>query len=529
MAEAPAVVDDQRVLILPPTRRDGEVTRELLQRSGLSSVVCQDAALLAQAMQAGAGALLLTDAALSSPGFEQVLEQLGTQPAWSDMPVVLLCAPDMYPSVGEHLMVRLTNVTVLDRPSSARALVSGVQAAIRGRCRQYQTREQLLALQAAEEALRGRERQLESLAEQLRRADRLKDEFLAMLAHELRNPLAPIRNASELLERTLPLDPQLHAHVAILRRQANQLSRLVDDLLDVSRITRGRIELHREILDVRSIIDQAIESIEPLIRQRAQQVRVTGVRPGQFVCGDRARLVQCLGNLLNNAAKYTDAGGHIDIEVHAPANRVHVRVRDDGVGISAELLPQVFELFVQGDRSLDRSQGGLGIGLSVVRRLVEMHEGSVTAHSDGVGRGASFELILPLVPAPLHQGAPADLRRGAGKRILVVDDNVDAADSLALILSYEGHRATTVYTAADALKQAFTEFDPHVILLDIGMPGMDGYEVARRLRSGGSTAQLIALTGYGRGEDVKRAKAEGFDLHMVKPVDIPTLLQRLAS
>ncbi|HTT05172.1 MAG TPA: ATP-binding protein [Steroidobacteraceae bacterium] len=522
-------VDDQRVLILPPTRRDGEVTRELLQRSGLAGVVCRDAAQLAEAIQKGAGALLLTDAALSSPGFEQMLEQLGTQPAWSDMPVVLLCAPEMYRAVSERLMARLTNVTLLDRPSSARTLVSGVQAAIRGRGRQYQTREQLLALQAAEEALRGRERQLETLAEQLRRADRLKDEFLAMLAHELRNPLAPIRSASELLERTLPPDPQLHAPVAILRRQATQLSRLVDDLLDVSRITQGRIELHRETLDVPSIIDQAIESIEPLIRQRAQQVRISGVRAGHFVSGDRARLVQCLGNLLNNAAKYTDAGGHIDIEVRTAADQVHIRVRDDGVGIPAELLPQVFELFVQGDRSLDRSQGGLGIGLSVVRRLIEMHAGSVTAHSDGVGRGASFELSLPLVPEPLRPDAPADRQRGAAKRILVVDDNVDAADSLALILSYEGHSATTVYNAADALKQAFTDFAPHVILLDIGMPGMDGYEVARRLRSGGSTAQLIALTGYGRGEDVKRAKDEGFDLHMVKPVDIPALLQRLAS
>ncbi|HEX4051086.1 MAG TPA: ATP-binding protein [Steroidobacteraceae bacterium] len=504
------------------------MTRDLLQRSGLSCVVCRDAVQLATEILVGAGALLLTDAALLSPGIEQIFEQLGTQPAWSDVPVVLLCAPDMHSTVGERMLGRLTNVTLLDRPSSAQALVSAVHAAIRGRGRQYETREQLQALQQAEEALRRRERQLETLAEQLRRADRLKDEFLAMLAHELRNPLAPIRNASELLERSLPPDSALRDLVGVLKRQARQLSRLVDDLLDVSRITQGRIELHRETIDVASIIDQAIESVEPLTREHRHEVRVTGERASLYVSGDRARLVQCLGNLLNNAAKYTDDGGHIDIELSTRAGRVHIRVRDDGVGISAELLPQVFELFVQGDRSLDRSQGGLGIGLSVVQRIIEMHDGRVTAHSEGIGRGAVFELVLPLASAPLQQIFPVSIRRPAGKRVLVVDDNVDAADSLALILNYEGHNATTVYSSADALKQAFTDFDPHVILLDIGLPGMDGYEVARRLRSGGSNAQLIALTGYGRREDVQRAKAEGFDMHMVKPVDIPALLQRLA-
>lgn len=521
-------MDDRRVLIFPPTRRDGDVTCELLQRSGLGCVVCSDAALLAAELRAGAGALLLTDVALNSPGFDAVLEQLRGQPAWSDMPVVLLCAPDMYSTVSQRMLTHLTNLTLLDRPTSARALVSAVHAAVRGRSRQYQTREQLQALQAAEEALRRRERELEMLAEQLRRADRLKDEFLAMLAHELRNPLAPIRNASELLERALPPGSELRSSVGILRRQATQLSRLVDDLLDVARITQGRIELHREAIDVASIIEQAIESVEPLMQRRAHQLRLSGERAGVFVHGDCARLVQCVGNLLNNAAKYTEPGGHIEVDVRAGAERVAIRVSDDGMGISAELLPQVFEFFVQGDRSLDRSQGGLGIGLSVVQRLIEMHGGQVSAHSEGVGRGAAFELSLPRVPAPVPLASPLDVSPPAGKRVLVVDDNVDAADSLALILQHEGHNATTVYNSTDALEQAFADCAPHVILLDIGLPGMDGYEVARRLRSGGSTAQLIALTGYGRAEDVQRAKAEGFDLHMVKPVDIPLLLRRLA-
>jgi CheY-like chemotaxis protein/two-component sensor histidine kinase len=349
-----------------------------------------------------------------------------------------------------------------------------------------------------------------------------------MLAHELRNPLAPIRNASELLERALPPGSELRPSVGILQRQVTQLSRLVDDLLDVARITQGRIELHRDAIDLASILDQAIESVEPLMQQRAHQLRLSGEPAGVFVQGDRARLVQCVGNLLNNAAKYTEPGGHIGLNVCADAERVTIRVTDDGMGISAELLPQVFDFFVQGDRSLDRSQGGLGIGLSVVQRLIEMHGGRVTAHSDGVGCGATFELSLPLAPAPSQQASAPALDQPAGKRVLVVDDNVDAADSLALILNHEGHKATTVYNSADALKQAFAASAPHVILLDIGLPGMDGYEVARRLRSGGSTAQLIALTGYGRGEDVQRAKAEGFDMHMVKPVDIPMLLRRLA-
>src|SRR5579871_5717029 len=522
-------MDDGRVLILPPTRRDGEVTCELLQRSGIACLVCADAGQLASEIEAGAGALLLTDGALTTPGFERVLAQLARQPGWSDMPVVLLCAADLQSSMSERILSILMNVTLLDRPSSVRALVSAVQAAIRGRRRQYQTREQLQALQAADEALRRREQQREALAAQLRHADRAKDEFLAMLAHELRNPLAPLRNASELLERTLPSDSRHRNFVGIVRRQADQLSRLVDDLLDVSRITQGRIELQREPVAVSGVIDQAIESAEPLIRQRGHEVSVSGQRSDLYVCGDRARLVQCLGNLLNNAAKYTDAGGHIRIDVRSAEEQVHICVSDDGVGIPAHLLPQVFELFVQGDRSLDRSQGGLGIGLSVVKRLTEMHGGRVTARSDGPGRGATFEITLPLTAVPAQPVAEQSVPRSAGKRVLVVDDNVDAADSLALILNFEGHSAATVYSSADALKRALNGFNPDVILLDIGLPGMDGYEVARRLRSGGSTAQLIALTGYGRGEDVQRAKAEGFDLHMVKPVDIPALLERLAT
>jgi signal transduction histidine kinase len=470
-------------------------------------------------MQAGAGVLVLTDAALVAPQFSSVLAELHRQPPWSDLPVVLLCQPGAQSPVAVRAIESMTNVTLLDRPTSARTLVSAVQAAIRARLRQYQTREQLEALRQAQEALRAREHQLNI-------ADRRKDEFLAMLAHELRNPLAPIRNASELLARILPAEPHMQSTVGIVKRQITHLARLVDDLLDVSRITQGRIELQRRVVDLSSVIAQAMESVEPLVREKRHKVFVAASYGPFYVNGDSARLVQCISNILTNSAKYTDHGGEICIEVRAEKSTGVISITDNGVGISQELLPQIFDLFVQSNRTLDRSLGGLGIGLSVVRQLIEMHGGSVSAHSEGPGHGAVFEVRLPLVDAPGMAEEKLVPTAVAPRRILIVDDNTDAADSLAMLLQMEGHTAQPVYGPKEALERA-TAFNPEVILLDIGLPGMDGYEVARRVRASGSRAQLVALTGYGQFEDVERAQAAGFDAHLVKPVDLQTLFQKL--
>jgi signal transduction histidine kinase len=512
-------VDDRRVLIFPPTRRDGEVTRGLLERAGLTCCVCHSAAELAREMELGAGVVVLTDVGLVAPGMGAVLAVLARQPPWSDLPIVLLCPSNVQSPVAARVSASLSNVTLLERPTSARTLVSAVQAARRGRLRQYETREQFEALVRAEEALRAREQQLHT-------ADRRKDEFLAMLAHELRNPLAPIRNAGELLTRLQPIDPRLQGAAAIVKRQIGQLARLVDDLLDVSRITQGRIELQRRPVDLATVIAEALESVEPLMREKRHEV-VLDVRDAPLcVDGDSARLVQCVGNLLANAAKYTDRGGKIRLEAHRDESLAVLTVTDNGVGIPHELLPQIFELFVQSDRSLDRSQGGLGIGLSVVKRLIEMHGGDVMASSEGPGHGAKFEIRLPRIEDVPAVDAPHDAPATAARRVLVVDDNVDAANSLAEILNLSGHQAEPVFNSHDALERSRV-LEPDVVLLDIGLPGMDGYEVARRIRSRGSSTRLVALTGYGQTEDVSRAMSAGFDAHLVKPVDLQLLLDTL--
>jgi len=364
----------------------------------------------------------------------------------------------------------------------------------------------------------------------LETADRQKNEFLAMLAHELRNPLAPIRNAGEILSRTLPPESPTHGAIAMVKRQVTQLTRLVDDLLDVSRITQGRVELKREPVDLAGVISSAVETVEPLFRERQHEVSIVSSYPVLHVNGDLTRLVQSVVNILTNAAKYTDIGGKIELQTRAEGDQALIEISDNGAGISPELLPRVFELFVQGDRTLDRSLGGLGIGLSVARQLIEMHGGRIEADSPGLGRGSTFRMWLPLIERPRSLDGDAGENEQVTRRVLIVDDNVDAADSLALVLQLDGHVTRTGYSAQDALDLA-AAFEPEVMLLDIGLPEMDGYEVARRIRALGHPAEvkLIALTGYGQVDDLRRAQEAGFDDHMVKPVDFETLSRTLAS
>jgi signal transduction histidine kinase len=374
----------------------------------------------------------------------------------------------------------------------------------------------------------------------LKEADRHKDEFLAVLAHELRNPLAPIRNAVEIMRRSSVMDPQLAWSRDVVERQVKHLTRLVDDLLDVSRITRGNINLSREPVNIATIVARAIETIAPLIAEQRHDLSVDIGEEALEVEGDLTRLTQVLGNLLNNAAKYTDPGGRISVTAHRVGTDVDIRVRDNGIGITPALLPRLFQLFTQVDAAAHRAQGGLGIGLALVRQLVQMHGGSVTAYSDGPGKGSEFLIRLPLrVQRPRELMEPALTSESgmngskAGHRILLADDNRDALDSLATLLQCDGHEVHTAGDGAEALEVA-AQCRPDVVLLDIGMPKLDGYEVARRIRAEpwGKSAVLIALTGWGQDEDRRRSREVGFDSHLVKPLDpdaLSTLLQRLPT
>jgi signal transduction histidine kinase/CheY-like chemotaxis protein len=361
-------------------------------------------------------------------------------------------------------------------------------------------------------------------------ANRRKDEFLAMLAHELRNPLAPIRTAVEVILRSASDYEATLRAAGLIRRQAGQLTRLVDDLMDISRISRGQIELKRETLQLSDVIEQAIETVAPLWSEKQHEISTKTVLEPLYVSGDRARLVQCFANVMANAAKYTAPGGRIGIHVSACDEKVRVAISDNGAGIAPEFMPQLFDLYAQSDRTLDRAQGGLGIGLSVVKKLVEMHDGAVEARSEGLGRGSTFEFTLPRARPPQTATGPCTGTRPSTRRILVVDDNADAAVSLGELLSLDGHHVQTAYSSRDALD--LTEsFEPEVVLLDIGLPEMDGYEVAKRLRKTRRSEDLtiVALTGYGRQEDRERTQNAGFDAHLIKPVDFAALEKLLAQ
>ncbi|HKX37423.1 MAG TPA: response regulator [Burkholderiales bacterium] len=366
--------------------------------------------------------------------------------------------------------------------------------------------------------------------EKLKEASRRKDEFLAMLSHELRNPLAPIRNAAEVMRRIAPADAGIAWAREVVERQVTHLAQLVDDLLDVSRITQGKIALKKEPVELGNVIQHSIDTARSLMEAKRHHLSVNMSAAPIWVHGDFARLSQVVGNILNNAAKYTSEGGRIELAASADRGEALITVRDNGIGIDKALLPHVFELFTQGERSLDRSQGGLGVGLTVVERLVDLHQGRVEVKSDGLGKGSLFRVVLPCiseVSQPEEAGRGAAERRGptGGRRVLVVDDNIDAAESIAVFLRLEGHEVRTVSDGAQAVAIAQV-FAPQIGVIDIGLPGMNGYEVARRLRLKGaeSPALLIALTGYGQKEDRVRSQEAGFDHHFVKPAD-PRLIQ----
>lgn len=369
------------------------------------------------------------------------------------------------------------------------------------------------------------------MIEALKDADKRKDEFLAMLAHELRNPLAPIVTAGEILSRMSGSNTSLAATASIIRRQARQMTRLLDDLLDVARVTQGRIHLQKAVVDIDEVIAQAFEACEPQLQAKQQHLTMSIEKIVPLsVEGDRARLVQCVTNILTNAIKYTDSHGEITVNARTDGAFVLIKVADTGLGLAPELLPKIFNLFVQSHRTLDRAQGGLGIGLAVVKRLVEMHAGQVRAFSDGEGLGSTFEIRLPRIERLATSDKQDRSVKLMPQRVLIVDDNVDAAKSLAVLLEMQGHTLMTVDSASEALVTIQT-FKPDVMLIDIGLPETDGYALAQQLndQSYSRTLRKIALTGYGQAEDKQRALEVGFDAHLVKPVDIATLERAIAG
>lgn len=510
-AESGRVADrDARVLVLAATAKDSALASVVLTDAGIDVECCPDMRGLASAVRAGAAALMVAEEALAVEDVTPVSQFVAEQPPWSDIPVLVLARPGGGGAAElADLLLALGNVTLLERPLRVATLLSAVRTALRARQRQYEIRRHLLE-RARTETL-------------LRQADQRKDEFLATLGHELRNPLAPLVTALHLLKCQTPAgDTDV---LAVMDRQLQHLTRLVDDLLEVSRVTRGLIELRREPVDLRTVLQAAIETARPAIADAGHDLHVdVGDRP-VTVHGDVVRLTQVFANLLGNATKYTDRGGRIDVSVRVRDARAVVAVRDTGIGIPVNELGAVFEMFTQVNRLSRRSQGGLGIGLTLVRSLVTMHGGRVEARSDGVGTGSEFVVELPM--AQVEQGrtaGPASLGTVPPFRILVVDDNSDAADTLGTLLDVLGATVAVSNGGAEALELA-ESFTPDVVVLDIGMPGMDGYEVARRLRAQPAHARtvLVALTGWGQDRDQQRARASGFDHHMIKPLDVAAL------
>ena len=508
---------DLRFLLMAPTPKDGDITRDLLTGAGIETDVFTSLEALVQALNEGAAAVLVAEEHLSGSLKSPLAVWLSRQPPWSDLPILILTRPGADSPESAEAWRTLGNVTLLERPTRVTTLLSAAQTAIRARARQYQIRGHLSERQKTEQALRT--------------ADRRKDEFLATLGHELRNPLAPILNSLEILKLSGAFeDARTAPACAVMERQVHHLNRLVDDLLEVSRITRGIIEVKKEPLDLAAIVRAAIETSRPVLDNLRHDVQVNVDAEQVCVAGDPVRLTQVFANLLNNAAKYTNQGGRITVSLSRDGSDAVVSVKDNGIGIAPNLLSQVFDMFMQVDRSTRRSQGGLGIGLTLVRSLVTMHGGSVEARSDGPGLGSEFivrlpimeETALPLETARLIQPLPS-------RRILIVDDSRDGGESLAMLLRVLGAEVALAHSGRGALEYVHT-FKPDVVLLDIGMPGMDGYEVARRIRSNPANRgiSLIALTGWGQDEDRQRSSAAGFNHHLVKPADIEQLRQLLA-
>ena len=526
MSQTPAI-DQERVLVLAPTPADAALTRTIIADAGLACHVADDSSSLAHAVTQGVGAILLTEEVITRGDNRELAQVLSSQPSWSEIPIILLVGVGADSAVTATALALLGNVTILERPVRVTTLVSALRTAIRARRRQYEVRNTLLELTNAEAALRAQ-------SEQLRDSDRRKDEFLATLAHELRNPLAPIRNALQIIQLAGNNGPAVEQARVMMERQLGQMVRLIDDLLDVSRISRGKFELRKERIDLAAAIKSAVDTAQPLIDAAGHRLTVTMSPRPIYLDADPVRLAQVFSNLLNNAAKYMERGGRIWLTVTPGDDEVVVSVRDTGIGIPAEALPNIFDMFSQVDHSLEKAQGGLGIGLTLVKQLLEMHGGRIEARSDGPNKGAEFIAHLPIVKAAGSSERTESAAQPRGHaptcRILVADDNRDAAESMSTVLRLMGNEVRTVHDGLQAVEEA-AAFRPDMVLLDIGMPRLNGYDAARRIRAQrwGKSIMVVAMTGWGQDEDKRRAAEAGFDRHFTKPVNPDDLEQLIAG
>ena len=520
-----------RVLVLSPTAGDANPIRSWLADAGVGADFFSDPVPLCAAVEAGAGAVIVAEESFTPGASRLITETLAGQPPWSDLPMLVLAAPGREPAVpcDRASLSNGPNVILVERPLHGASFLCAVRTALRARRRQYELRD-LLA--DAERAVRQR------------------DEFLAMLGHELRNPLGVISSAVQILNRIGSPEREAAETRDMIERQTSHLTRLVDDLLDVARVSSGKIVLQREPVDLNDVARQCVQNCEALVGAQRHELTLAPAPQPLPVDGDPVRLEQIVNNLLTNAIKYTPAGGRILLALSREAGdtgsgQAVMRVRDNGMGIEPDMLVRVFDMFSQADRSLDRAQGGVGMGLTLVRRLVEMHGGSVAASSAGLGQGSEFEVRLPLAavgetnrtlpgtspsPGSAHEstGNGRTPARPAPRHVLIVEDGPDARNALGRLLELWGHHVELAEDGTRGVERALAS-RPEVALIDIGLPGLNGYEVARRVRQVlGNRIRLIALTGYGQPDDHERTREAGFDQHLVKPVN-PKLLSRMLA
>ena len=509
---------ENRVLLLAPTPRDAVFSQKLFSDCNIRTQICRSIPEICEELARGAAMLVLAAETFNFDDFISLSTLLKNQPPWSDLPILLLVSPTSNGLQFTQQLRDLHSVTYIKRPIEVVALLTAVQSGLRDRQRQYAVREHLVE----------RERQSQALLD----ADRRKDEFLATLAHELRNPLSPLRSGVDLLRLEEDDNADRRAVLEMMDRQLHQMVRLVDDLLDVSRITRDKLTLATDRVDIRTVVFASIETTQQMIDSAHIALKTNIPAEPIYVQGDATRLTQVVSNLLNNAVKYSEEASPIELTVESVDDFAVVSVKDFGVGIPPEMLGKIFEIFTQVDASLTRARGGLGIGLTLVRRIVEMHGGTVTAMSNGKGQGSLFQVRLPCAAGDAPESNHSethDHEPYASKRVLIVDDTRAARRMLGQLLVKLGHEVFEAESGLEAIQQV-EAVQPDVVISDIGMPGMDGYELARRVRSLKCihSPYLVALTGYGQDSDRSQAIAAGFDCHLIKPVSY-SMLQRTLS
>jgi two-component system, sensor histidine kinase len=493
-------LNGELILILAPFGRDGALAEQALRAGGFSARSCGNIDELCAALGNDVGAAVLTEEALSPGAILRLQAALSRQAAWSDLPLIVFGSRDL--TVGEA-----GNLTLLDRPVRMRTLLSAVRTALRARRKQYQVRDLVAVL---EQSVRDR------------------DQFLAMLGHELRNPLASLVTATELINRQA--GQSFVRERTVISRQLRHLARLVDDLLDVARITRGQISMRWEDVNLVDLVSRVLQGFETTAQAHAVHLELVPGEKTLTVHADVIRLEQVVTNLLSNAIKYTNAGGRVSVSLLRAGADVELRVRDTGLGISAEMLPRVFDLFAQAPGTLDRAQGGMGIGLTLVQRLVALHGGTVEAISAGLGKGSELVVHIPLLPEPVVMpGAEISPANAASSRLrlVIAEDNADSRELLQSALEEMGHSVTACADGNSAIQRALSQ-TPDAMLVDLGLPGRDGFEVAREIREAlGPAVRLVALTGYGQSADRQRALEAGFDDFLVKPASLDAVQRAL--